>query len=267
MSGSFSAKTFIWNNVPSETYGLNVSNFDSNIISTPAGSDIEIFQQQIYRRPKPYFFGISQRPVLEFDFTVTSESALSAIDRNLIEQWLLGKTNYGILQFVSCDMDDIYFRVLLTKATNIYTGNLNYGLNLHAACDSPFAWRFPITTSYVYPSNTVVNVNISYFNRSANDDYTKPIVQFILNSVGSSFKLTNLSDTTQDAFEFTNLSPNETITVNNDLRTIVSSTGLYRLSKFSKGWFALLPGLNSLNVQSGIGTFSMIVQDAVKIGG
>jgi len=267
MSGSFWAKSFIWNDVPSEYYSLTVSNFDIGVISTSAGSDVEIIEQEIYRRPKPYFFGISQRPKLEFDFTVTSENALSATDRNLIESWLLGNMNYGILQFVSCDMDDVYFRGILSKASNIYTGNLNYGLNLHMICDSPWAWRYPITSNYIYPNNTIVNVNIPYINRSANNDYTKPIIQFILNTIGNSFKLTNLSDTTQGSFEFTALSPSETITVNNDLETIVSSTGLYRISKFNKNWFYLIPGLNNLNIQSGIGTFSMTVQDAVKLGG
>jgi hypothetical protein len=266
MSGSFSSKTFIWNDDPSENYGLYVANFDTSMITTTSGSDVEILEQTIYRNPKPYFFGVSQTPKLEFDFTVVSTNPISAIDRNLIEKWLLGNINYGKLQFCQCDMDDLYYNVILTKTKNIYIGNLNYGFVLHAIADSPWAWKIPVTTTYTYAGETVIDTDIDYYNMSANNDYTYPIVEFDLNLVGTSFTLTNKTDLNR-VFSFTNMSANEHVIVDCDKKTIVSSTGLYRLSHFNNNFFRLLPGKNSLHVLSGIGIFAMTVQDAVKIGG
>jgi len=266
MSGSKYAMSFIWNGVPSENYGLYVANFDTGMINVSSGSDVEIYEQSIYRNPKPYFYGVSQRPKLEFDFTIVSENAISALDRNLIEQWLLGNMNYGILQFCQCDMDDTYYRVILTKSQNIYMGNLNYGLNIHAIADSPWAWRYPMTKTYTYPGNSITVANINYINMSADNDYTYPIIIFDLNIVGTYFRLTNITDTNR-LFEFTSLFANEIVTVDCNKKTIVSSTGLNRLSNFNNHFFRLLPGLNVLNVLAGIDYFSITTQDAVKIGG
>jgi hypothetical protein len=266
MSGSFNAATFMFDGIPSENYGLYLMNPNTGTISTSSGSNVEIFEQRVYRNPVPYFYGVSQGIKLEFDFTVMSVNAISADSRNLIEKWLLGHMNYKMLQFVQCDMDDVYFNAILTKGENIYLGNLNYGFTLHVVCDSPWGWKFPITTTYSYTGESVVNVTVNFYNSSANNDYTYPIVEFDLNIVGTSFTLTNVTDSNR-VFEFTNMSYNEHVITDCSKKTIISSTGLYRLSHFNKNFFRLLPGNNVLNVLSGIGIFSITTQDAVKIGG
>jgi phage-related protein len=270
MSGSKTALSFIWNGVPSENYNLYVANMDTGVISVSSGSDVEIFEQNIYRNPKPYFYGVSQTPKLEFDFSIFSPNAISAVERNLIEKWLLGNINYGILQFCQCDMDDIYYRVILTKGENFYAGNINRGLTLHAVADSPWAWKYPITTTFSYTGETVVDTTVNFINMSANNDYTYPIFEFDLNIVGTSFTITNITDDNH-IFQFTDMDANEHIVVDCSKKTVVSSTGLYRLSHMTldstHGFFRLLPGKNVLHVLAGIGLFSITTQDAVKIGG
>ncbi len=264
----FYAKSFIFNGVPSEVYDLQIFNFESGgVRDGPAGSDSTIYQKWPYRKSKPYFYGTSQNTPLEFDFTVGSENAISGDMRNLIEKWLLGQRGYLPLQIIQDDLDGIIYNVFLTKATTKYIGNLNYGLNLHAQCDAPWGFSFPQTLTKTYSGSAIVSETFDFYNESANSDYLYPELSFTTSDIGTSFSLTNLTDDTTRIFAFTDISAGETMTVDCDREIISSSTGLLRMPKFSRKFFRLLPGNNSLNMVGGITEFTMTYSFAKKVGG
>jgi len=256
----FYGKTFVWDSVPSETYNLYVTNFDTGRKDSSGGAGVEIFNQQIYRRPVPYFYGVSQTPVLSFPLTISSPLPIDGATRTIIESWLFGTLSYKKLQIMQCDLDTAYFNAFLTEPIAIYTGNLNYGYECTVVCDAPWAWEFARTLT---KSSATA---FSFYNLSANNDYLYPSISFTTSSVGNSMSITNTSDASR-IFSFTAISPLETITVDNDKKIITSSTGLYRLSKFNKKWFRFVPGLNNLTMTGLITNLSITYQFAKKVGG
>jgi len=262
----FWGKSFIWDSIPSETYNLGIVNFDTGKINSPAGSDIDIIPKSIYRRPRSYLYGVSQRPVLQFSLTIGSPDYVDATTRSLIEKYLFGHTSYKKLQILETDLQDVYFNCLITKGSAQYIGNMNIGFECEVVCDSPWAWEFPKTLYIDYPENVVTDVNYTFFNASDNNDYTYPSVEFRRNNVGSDIKITNYSDNNRE-FAFTALSNNEVITVDNDRQIMTSSTGVYRLNKFNKNWLRFVPGANNLNFYGGMSYLQIVTQNARKVGG
>jgi len=262
----FWGKTFIFDNVPSETYNLGIINFDEGKINSPGGADIEIVTKQLYRKPKPLFFGTSQRPVLQFPLTIGTIDWLDGQTRSLIQKWLFGHKVYKKLQILETDLEDCYFYCFLTNSAPTYVGNMNTAYSCTVVCDAPWAWEPARTMTRTYTDDHYVTDSMNFYNSSADNDYLYPTVKFITNNIGSSFTLTNVTDASRQ-FIFTGISPIETITVDNYTQQMTSSTGLYRLSQFNKNWFRLLPGNNKLNWEGGMSNISITYQLAHKVGG
>jgi phage-related protein len=261
----FYAYSFLFNDIPSEYYGLKIFNFDNGGKENQnSGGDIEIITQEVYRRPIPYFYGVNQKPVLTFPLIFGSYSALDGITRNVIHKWLFGQINYKKLVIVQDDMIDKYYNCFLINPQTVYIGNLGYAFEATVVCDSPWAWSYDKTFEKTYSSDNV-NDSFIFVNESANGDYLYPTVSFTLNSLGSGITITNNTDNGRK-FIFTGISPLETITIDNDRQILSSSTGLYRLSKFNLNWFRLLQGMNTINISGGVSSFTMTYKIA-KTGG
>jgi hypothetical protein len=255
--------SFIFDEIPSESYDLRILDFSiSDPTSSPAGSESALYQKYIYRKSRPFFFGRVQNIPLEFDLTVGSLDPIYGIDRNLIEQWLIGRSGYKSLQIVQDDISDTSFDVIFTKASNEYVGRVQRGITLHAQCRLPWGLTFPKTLTKSYSGSAIVNSTFNFYNESAEDDYLRPQLTFALSAIGSNFSLKNVTDNNRE-FLFTGLSANESMTVDNYRQSIVPST---RLSKFNKNFFRLVPGNNVLILNSAITSFTMTYSFAKKIG-
>jgi len=262
----FYGASFLFNNISAEEYDLRILNFDSGgNASSPAGSDIAIYQKYAYRKSKPYLFGTSQNIPLEFDLTIGSGTPISGELRNLIEDWLLGKKEYLPLQIVQDDLETIIFNVLFTKSSVKYVGNLDYGFVLHAQCDAPWGFEYPKTLTKTYSGSAIVNETFTFYNDSADADYLYPSIVFTTSGTGTGLSIINNTDNSRE-FAFAGISAGETVTIDNDKQIISSSTGLLRMSKFNKKFFRLLPKSNSLTMVGGITSFVMTYQFAKKVG-
>jgi hypothetical protein len=264
---SFYGKVFLFDNIPSEFYNLKILDFEESggKNNSPAGSDVQIMQKWIYRKPKTYHFGNYHNTPLEFNLMVGAIDPISGIDRGRISKWLLGRGSYLKLQIVQDDISNVYYNVICTSAENIYVGNVQRGMKLHFVCDSPWGYEFPRTLSYSFAGNEIKNFTFDFYNSSEDGGYLYPIVEFQLNTIGNSMTITNYDDNDR-VFSFTGCEPLETITIDNYLQTVTSSTGLLRLTNFNKNWFRLVPGRNNLRVVSGIGTLDITYSFARKIG-
>ena len=178
----------------------------------------------------------------------------------------MGRGKYIKLQIIQDDISDAYYNVICTGATDLYIGNVYYGIKLHFVCDAPWGYTFPRTLSYVFSGDEIQNFTLDFYNSSQNRELLYPIVEFTLNSIGSSFTIINYTDDSNE-FTFTDISPGETITVDNRLKTIKSSTGLRRLGNFNKNWLKFKTGNNELRIISGIGTVNITYSFARTIGG
>jgi hypothetical protein len=253
---------FIYDGVPSEQFGLYVANFDSGMMTSPAGTDIELVTDIVRRKAKPYFYGVQQKPVLTFPITIVSEDIVDAYGRNAIFKWLFGRQEYKWLQIEQSDLEGMWFRCLLTAPQKVDIGNFTYGIKCTVTCDAPWGWSDEFNNVYSLTTNTTA---ISYNNLTDADDYLYPKTAFTLDISATSLSITNASDSGR-VFSFTGLTGGETIAVDNDLGTIISSTSLNRLSHFNLKYFRLVPGINSLSV-AGRGSLLITSRFPKKFGG
>ena len=261
----FYASSFIFNNIPSEYYGLRIFNFgNGGNENQSSGGDISLITQDVYRRPIPYFYGVNQDKVLTFPIVFGSYSALDKTTQDLIHKWLFGQMGYKKLIVVQEDMTDIYYNCFLVDPKSVYIGNLGYAFEATVVCDSPWAWSYDKTFARAYTTDNIDD-NFVFVNESVNKDYLYPEISFTLNSLGSGITITNVTDNNRQ-FIFTGITPLEIITIDNDRQTLSSSTGLYRLSRFNLNWFRLLQGMNTINISGGVSSFTMNYKFA-KIGG
>jgi phage-related protein len=263
---AFWARSFIWDDTPSEIYDMRVFRFDGGgKDSSPAGGDIQIIKKDAPRRSKPYFYGVIQNEVLSFPLVFGGYNAIDAATRNTVEKWLFGQTTYNKLQIVQYELMGVYYNCFLTNPQIVSVGNLAYAYECTAICDSPWAWEFEKTQTHTYAGDSV-NDSFVFTNDSANMDYLYPDIVFSTNALGNSITITNETDSNRQ-FIFTAISPSETITVDNERQIITSDTGLRRLAKFNLKWFRYLPGNNTITITGGVSSVAFTYQFASRAGG
>lgn len=265
---AFYGRSIIFNGIPSEEYGLYISDLDASGISNSMGSyDLEIKEQKIYRRPTAYLYGTTATPHLEFDMTLLAEEELTAEDFEGVQKWLFGQDGYKTLQVDQYDMQSVVFYAILNSPEIIRVGNKIQGCKFHVVCNSPFGFTFPKVTSYTYGSS-VVNATETFYNSSDDTaNYLYPTCVITMNNIAGNITITNQEDNNR-VFEIVNLHANEIITINNSLQTISSSTGLKRLGNFNKHWLRFVPYLNTLHIQGNVANIELTYSEIVKkIGG
>lgn len=262
----FWGSSFIFDGIPSITHNLfiNSANSGGSLSEFVTSSDVEIFSEQIYRRPKVYFFGTSQSPVLEFDVEFTSPSEIDSVRSQAIQRWLFGHNQYKNLQIIQNDMQLIYYRCILSSPRILKSGREIYGYKATVICDSPFAWEFPKTISLSY-TDPVIAETYNFVNLSDDNDYLYPSLEISINSIGGDISITNGNDSDRE-FLFSGLNPNEVLTVDNSKGIITSSSGLNRLGLFNKKWLRFVPGLNSLEIAGNISQLDITYELARKVG-
>lgn len=259
---AFWGYTFIFKNIPSETYNLYISSPDGGMIQTAGSGDVELLTQKVFRNPKPYLLGVQQSPVLSFDVQFTSPDELMVEDIRQIQAWLFGQSEYQKLQVQQFDMSDVYFNCFITSPQIIKVGNVIKGIAGTVICDSPFAWSFPKTATRNYTS--LADETIVINNTSDNNYYTYPTILATVDTFGGDFSITNNTDNGR-VFSFTDLLQDEVLTIDNERSIITSSTGLRRLSNFNKNWFRLVRGVNSLTIFGNVSQLKFTYSPARKL--
>lgn len=266
---SFYGRSFIWDGVPSELFGLYIADIDANGINTSMGSSsMEIIEKKIFRRPAPYFLGATPSPKLQFEMSAFSENEIDASAFEDIQKFLFSSRNYKRLQVDQPDMQNIYFNAILTDPKINRVGNLIFGLTFTVTCDSPYAYKFPLVTTYTYSSSVVDSTEV-FYNMSDDDGaYLLPNDMIItVNNEGGNVSVTNLDDDNR-IMSFTGLQPNEVLTVSSLYQTLESSTGLKRMGNFNKKFLRLIPNRNRLRIQGNLSSFVMTnTFVSKKIGG
>ena len=265
----FFARTFIFDGIPSETFGLYLgSSSSSGEEAGAAGSDVKLLIQKIYRRPVPLFYGVEQDPVLQFPISMyTINDELTAADFSDVATWLFGQMNYKKLRIVQNDMQDIYFNCFLTAPQIVRVGNIIRMVTATVVCDAPWGWGEPTTYTYNYnPNEYLPLANVRIDNLSDNNFYTFPTNLVIeANLFGGTVTITNVEDAGRQ-FILTVL-PNEVVTMNCDLQIISSNLVTYPLENFNKNFLRLIQGTNNLIVEGNIKNLTMTCPVAVKLGG
>jgi hypothetical protein len=274
---AFYARTFIFNDVPSEFHNLYLGELGgSGEATTATSSDVSLLTQKLYRRPVPLFYGAEQTPVLQFSLSMYSPNEITAVDFSEISTWLFGQNNYRKLRICQNDMQEVYFNCFLTAPQITRIGNIIQAITCTVICDAPWGWKEPKSITYNYsPNQYSIYADILINNESANGFYTYPTSLIITANVfGETVTIRNVTDNNRDFIygEINNvpatyLLPNEVLTIDNDLQTISSSLVTYPLENFNKNFLRFVQGTNNLVITGGIQELSLTYPVAVKIGG
>jgi phage-related protein len=262
----FYAKTFIFDDVPSEFYGLYLGGLgDSGEAITITSSDVTLLTQKLFRRPLPLFWGAEQTPVNQFQLSIYSPSEITTQHFSEVSSWLFGQMEYKTLRICQCDMMDIYFNCFLTLPQIIRVGNIIRGMTCTVVCDSPWAWREPKVYTYGY-GDYVVNDTVHLLNESANNAYTYPSNVTIHGGVMGGYATITNSDDASRQFIY-NLARNETVSIDCENQILVSDIVTYPISSFNLNFLRFLRGYNTLAISGNIISLSITSPRAVKIGG
>lgn len=254
---AFMGSVFLFDGRSSEYFGLRIGYIDTNAINKMMGSfSLDIKEKKLYRRNVPFFFGAEGNPHLEFDISAFTEEELTAQDFEQVQNWLFGRKSYKQFQVVQEDMEHVYFNVIFNSPELVKVGGQIRGFNCRVICDGPYAYRNVAAVNRTYTGDPT-NTNEVFYNPSQDGSaylYPTSVITMTATSNGD-LSIVNASDDNRE-FEFTDLSANEVLTVNNSLGIITSSTGLRRLSKFNKKWLRLVPGANNLTITGNVASIS-----------
>lgn len=265
---SFYTYDFEFDGIPSARWDLRIIDLDnSGVFSGVGSSNIEILEQKVLRKSRPFFLGRTQPTKLEFPLTFGTAKPISAMDRDMISAWLFGRAEYKKLYILQDDLNGAYFKCMLKDPEPIYVGNLNYAFSCTVSCDSPFAYGRENTVSGSVSAADYKLLEI--YNSSSEDEYLYPQVRFTIDApTDISFYITNYSDN-ERIFAFENIpSTSLDITVDNDMQIITSDmTGV--LTYFNNYWFRLVPKINNIAIYSPqeISLYEIKYIERFKIGG
>lgn len=266
----FIARTFIFNDIPSEFFGLELgytgnSTEGGGEASYDASSNVSLLTQKIYRNPKPLFFGVEQLPTLQFPLTMYSTNdGIDAQSYGEISSWLFGKQSYSVLRLCQNDMIDVFANAILIDPKIEKIGNLIRSITCTVVADAPWFWKTPKTSLYSWADTQAISDTINYYNSSQNNYYTYPSdLTITANSFGGSVTLTNVSDNNRQ-FILTLLA-NEVVQINCQTQTIDSSLVTYPVQGFNMKFLRFKKGMNVLTVSGNVLSISITSEIAAKV--
>ena len=196
-----------------------------------------------------FYYGINREP-LKFTLNMFKETYWTVENRMDIAEWLF-QGNFKDLIFADDESGesytDIVYSCMPIGEINSFDYGRLYGISVPFLCSLPY----PTTNTTVrefdlYDNDTTVTISINNLS-NLNDYFYNIDLEFELKSDSTGISLENLTDGGR-TFTFTGLDTLEVISVQNQRKEIISSTGENRLSNFNKNWFRLLTGYNSIKV-------------------
>ena len=265
---AFSARTFIFDSIPSEVFNVYLGTInDSGETTTDASNGISILTQKIYRRPSPLMYGVEQNTVLNVSLSMyMPDGGLDEQSFANVSSWLFGAQEYKILRLCQNDMLDVYLRCFLTDPKVTRIGNFVRGMTCTAVADSPWFWKTPKSYHYSWGDTQTISDTINFFNESENNYYTYPSSLILTaNSAGGTISIINTAD--NDREFLLSISSGEIVTMDCYNQIISSSVANLPLENFNLNFLRFKKGLNVLNIMGGILSMDLTVERAVKIGG
>ena len=269
---SFYGNEIIFDGVSSLNYDLRISSFETGGTSKGnAGSESQLIQKYINKRTSPYYYGRTNHTPLEFAVTLTNfDSKFSAIDRSLVEQWLLGRSTYKDFIIVQDDMQTIIFSVIIDKASIEYVGNIARGITLNVKCREPWGYESAKKITRTYGGGGTVSDAFDIYNSSDVDDYVYPYVVFTTNALPSSVQIFNASEGNR-AIVFSTVYANQTFRIDCDRQilynTLSDLSSMNMMPYFNKTFLRLIPGKNTIGVLGSLANLTINYRFAKKIGG
>lgn len=257
---NYGALSFIFDGIPSEAFGLFLCTVGEKGVKTyEGGSSVTIHTDKTPQMDFNYLMGVEHEEMFEFTMTFASNEPKDKFDISLINNWLIGHSEYKKLQIIQEDMLDVYYNCILNDYKIVTFGNYAYAFECTVICDRP--WALTNSRIYKYASPTT----IMHYNNSHSNRLIYPKLTFTTNNVDATVSIVNASNKNWET-KFQGLSNGETIVIDNQLQLISSSLGLRRLQNFNKHWFELVPKQNKLIVTGNVKEIIIEYNEIRKVG-
>lgn len=239
----FTKTSFIFDGVKSDQFKLVLVNLQTGATNAPFTGSRSVVEEKMSKNRTPYFNYIKEEP-MTITVTMARKEPWDYDTRIRVAQWLF-QDEYKDL--ISTDHVGIVYKcIAVDSPEKILIGNIPRMLNITFRCNSSTAWS-PLNTEYRDLTNITAPTIIVLENKSNIEKFYYP--ELTIRSIdGGTILIRNMTDEGR-IFNFDNLSPNETLYVNNKMRQIETDRpSVYRLKDFNRGWLRLVQGVNQLEV-------------------
>lgn len=242
----FSASYFTYDGIYSGEFGLQLADFNADSVTDTQIYDPTIITSKSSRSKVFIFHGATYDSLPQCEMCMLTEAPIHDINRRAILSWLTGVEGFKQLIIHQPDLERYEYKCIFSNIRSVYVNGRCHGFRVTANFNSP----------YQTAKNNIITINSSdggtqtiVMNNESDmtDDYIYPTIVATISN-GGSIRIINKTDDPERVFLLSGLLANETVTIDNNYRKIVSSTGSTRLGNFSKRWFRLLPGKNDVEI-------------------
>lgn len=212
--------SFIFDNIPSETFGLMIYFLDDEEKrEMEFGTDVELIEDRLSSRTDPISYGVNVNQAMTFPLTFGSTEYLTDYDVDAILGWLTGHQQYKWLEYADGD-HMMRYKCHLNNMKSVYINGLPVAFTCDVVCDSQFSYEYPLEVSYNV-SDAAASFDI--FNRSSYNGYIYPEMDIKFDNDCNSLSIINIDDNDRE-FKI-NYFNRETYKTDTQEETITSTLG------------------------------------------
>lgn len=230
--------------------GVKIIRTDGGPVTAQMMGDRTVKQEKLPKSDVSILYDVEQNNI-EFDLKLAFSGNEDLSPENLLSLTKdFSKTKY--VPFTSAEYPGKVFYVITTTMHKVRNGDFKGWLELHLVTPTPYAFFEPSVevfdlSSIAAPTNIELINPTNVMSRKYGDYIYQPKLIIELKGATTSFSLSNISS--GEICSMTDLTVLETITLDNEHRRIVSSTGSPRISHLvNRNWFRLIGGTNVIQV-------------------
>ena len=246
---SFSSLGFSFDGIHSSSFdNISVVRIDSGMFPTPIGGAKEIKSDKVAYRDRTYHYR-TDLTAMEFSIIISPLELTWTNDyRYQVFKWLGSREPK---EFKTDDHTGKLCYCVCVNAMELVTNCTQGYIELQFEATTPY-WLTEVKTLIkdCTLANASTPISFDIYNESnvlhpkySHDYYYFPKLYIDLQSNATNVKLINTSDGNRE-FNFTGLTANESIYIDNELPQIETDSGEIVLTKFNKHWFRLTYGQN-----------------------
>lgn len=256
---SFNACEFIFDGISSGQYNMTIAylNNDRPDNITVSKHIIDIYKPKF---GKSKILNVTEDEIRSFEISLVRSTPINPHEINSISAWLMPKDNKYRKLYIDDEKYQGYYyncKVLEIEATEI--NGYPYAIKCKVECDSLYSYSNERKKTYNSPT---LPLTINFVNDSSEE--LKPLFKFKCSTQNGNISLQNQS--TDKTMILSNLSLNETITINCAEQSIVSDLGYLRLKDFNKEFMDFKKGMNKLILSGNADYFEFIYQNSKIFG-
>jgi len=249
---------FHFGGISNVDYGIYLVRTSNNMVSSPYVPAREIKEDFPFNARQPFHYGVQDQPqtiVLTFS---SLENDMDSDKLTSITNWLFSNE---YKEFYSDDnTNKIYYLISIGETPLISTVNNEGYIEVRFRSKFPYALTTASTPTYdsLYDYYQILPVTKFTINNACNVfEYFYPVYEITIGATPTEIYLYNWE--TEQEVLFDELQSGEVLYVDNQKKTIISSTSNYKYDSFNREWFKFIQGDNLIEI-GGVCTIEFSLQ-------